>query len=94
MQFALEADQIACQDPYRKSVSSLVCSSDAILIKPGQTATDEVSDVSAAYLDIVEVSTFLSGETLTVAFRFREIPETLTFNHADTLVNRMEYSWG
>ena len=94
VQFAGGADQIACHDSFRKSVSSLECSSDAVLIRPGQTATDEVSDVSAAYLDIVEVSTSLSGETLTVAFRFRDIPETLTFNRAGTLVNRMEYSWG
>ncbi len=94
VQFAGGADQIACHDSFRKSVSSLECSSDAVLIRPGQTATDEVSDVPAAYLDIVEVSTSLSGETLTVAFRFRDIPETLTFNRAGTLVNRMEYSWG
>jgi hypothetical protein len=94
IQFAVEADQIACHDPYRKSVSSLVCDWGAVLIRPGQTATDEVSDVSAAYLDIVEVGTFLSGETLTVAFRFRDIPETLTFNRASTLENRKEYSWG
>ncbi|MDE0463841.1 MAG: hypothetical protein OXH93_15600 [Caldilineaceae bacterium] len=94
VQFAGEADQIGCHDPYKKSAGSLVCSSGAVLIRPGQTATDEVSDVSAAYLDIVEVSTFLSGETLTVAFRFRDIPETLTFNRADTLENHKEYSWG
>ena len=94
VQFAGEADQIACHDSYKKSVSSLVCDWGAILIRPGQTATDEVSDTSAAYLDIVEVSTFLSGETLTVALRFRDIPETLTFNHADTLANHKEYSWG
>ena len=94
MQFPGWADQIACHDPYKKSVSSLVCNSDAVLIKPGQTATDVVSDVSAAYLDIVAVSTSLAGETLTVAFRFRDMPETLTFNRAGTLENHMEYSWG
>jgi len=48
VQFAGEADQIACHDPYKKSVGSLMCSSDAVLIRPGQTATDGVSDVSAA----------------------------------------------
>ncbi|MCY3935873.1 MAG: hypothetical protein OXG09_07785, partial [Chloroflexi bacterium] len=94
VQFAGNADQIGCHDPYKKRVSSLVCDWGAVLIKPGQTAIDEVSDVSAAYLDIVEVSSFLSGETLTVAFRFRDIPETLTFNHSGTLANRKEYSWG
>ncbi len=94
IQFAVEADQIGCHDSYRKNVSYWGCSSGETLIKPGQTATDEVSDVSAAYLDIVEAGTSLSGETLTVAFRFRDIPETLTFNRTGTLVNLMEYSWG
>ena len=88
------ADQIACHDSYKKSVSSWGCSSGAVLIKPGQTAIDDVSDVTAAYLDIVEVSTSLSGETLTVAFHFRDIPETLTFNRTGILENYMEYMWG
>ena len=94
VEFAGEADQIACHDSYKKSVGSWGCSSDAVLIKPGQTAIDEVSDVSAAYLDIVEVSTSLAGETLTAVFRFRDIPETLTFNRTGTLENHKEYSWG
>ncbi|MDE0196691.1 MAG: hypothetical protein OXK78_00765 [Caldilineaceae bacterium] len=94
VQFAGGADQIACHDSYRKSVGSWGCGSGAVLIRPGQTATDEVSDVSAAYLDIVEVNSFLSGETLTVSFRFRDIPETLTFNRKSTSTNSMEYSWG
>ena len=88
------ADQIGCHDSYKKSVGSWGCSSGAVLIKPGQTAIDDVSDVTAAYLDIVEVSTSLSGETLTVAFHFRDIPETLTFNRTGILENYMEYMWG
>ena len=94
VQFAGGADQIGCHDSYKKSAGSWGCDSDAVLIRPGQTATDEVPDVSAAYLDIVEVSTFLAGETLTVAFHFRDIPETLTFNRTGTSANSMEYSWG
>ena len=93
VQFAGEADQIACHDSYKKSLSFWECDSGAVLIKPGQTAIDEVSDVSAAYLDIVEVSTSLSGETLTAEFRFRDIPETLTFNRTGTSANLMEYMW-
>ena len=92
--FRGETDHIACHVPYSKSVTSWGCDSGAVLIKPGQTAYDDASDVTAAYLDIVEVSTSLSGETLTVAFHFRDIPETLTFNRTGTLVNHMEYSWG
>ena len=94
VQFVGGADQIACHDSYRKSVGTWGCDWGAVPIWPGQTATDGVSDVPAAYLDIVEVSTSLSGETLTAAFRFRDIPETLTFNRTGTLVNHMEYSWG
>ena len=94
VQFAGEADQIACHDSYKKSVSFWGCDFGAVLIKPGQTAIDEVSDVTVAYLDILEVSTSLSGEILTAVFRFRGIPETLTFNRAGILENHMEYSWG
>ncbi|MYJ78923.1 MAG: hypothetical protein F4047_12445 [Caldilineaceae bacterium SB0670_bin_27] len=94
VQFAGGADQIACHDSYRKSAGAWGCNSGAVMITPGQTATDEVFDVSAAYLDIVEAGTSLSGETLTVSFRFRDIPETLTFNRTSTSTNSMEYSWG
>ena len=93
VEFAGEVDQIACHDSYKKSVSSWGCDSGAALIRLGQTAIDDVSDVTAAYLDIVEVSTSLSGETLTVEFRFRDIPETLTFNKTGTSPNSMEYMW-
>ncbi len=92
--FRGETDHIACHVPYSRSVRSRGCDSGAVLIKPGQTAFDDASDVTTAYLDIVEVSTSLSGETLTAVFRFRDIPETLTFNRTGTLVNHMEYSWG
>ena len=94
VQFVGGADQIACHDSYRKSVGSWGCDAGAVMIRPGQTAADELSDVSAAYLDIVEAGTSLSGETLTVSFRFRDIPETLTFNRKSTPTNSMEYSWG
>ena len=94
VQSAGGADQIACHDSYRKSVGSWGCDAGAVMIRPGQTATDELSDVSAAYLDIVEAGTSLSGETLTAAIRFRDIPETLTFNRKNTSTNSMEYSWG
>lgn len=94
LQFAGEADQIACHDSYKKSVISWACSAGTVPIRPGQTAADEVSDVNAAYLDIVEVSTSLAGETLTAALHLRDIPETLIFNRTGTLENRKEYSWG
>ena len=70
------------------------CTDDEPTVAPGKTATDDVSDVSAPYLDISKVSTSLSGEVLTVMFRFRDIPETLTFNRTGTSANSMEYMWG
>ena len=69
------------------------CTDDAPTVAPGTTATDDISDVSAAYLDISKVSTSLLGETLTVMFHLRDIPETLTFNRTGTSANSMEYMW-
>ena len=87
------SDEVGCHFPQSPSPTSSQCTDDEPTVAPGQTATDDVSDVSAAYLDIVEVSTSLSGETLTVEFRFRDIPETLTFNRTGTSANSMEYMW-
>ena len=87
------SDEVGCRAPQSPSPTSSQCTDDEPTVAPGQTATDDVSDVSAAYLDIVEVSTSLSGETLTVEFRFRDIPETLTFNRTGTSANSMEYMW-
>ena len=70
------------------------CTDGDATVAPGQTATDDVSDVFAGYLDIVEVSTSLAGEMLTVEFHLRDIPETLTFNRPGTSASSMEYSWG
>jgi len=78
--------------PSRDAAPSL-CTDDEPAVTPGQTATDDLSDVSAAYLDIAKVSASLTGEMLTVMLRFRDIPETLTFNRTGTRANSMEYMW-
>ena len=78
--------------PSRDAAPSL-CTDDEPAVTPGQTAADDLSDVSAAYLDIAKVSATLSGEMLTVMLRFRDIPETLTFNRTGTRANSMEYMW-
>ena len=62
-------------------------------VRPGDTLTDAVSDVPAAHIDITEVETSLSGESLTVVFHLRDLPETLTFNRTSTSANSMEYMW-
>ncbi len=75
------------------SASPTQCTDGDSTVVPGQTAIDDVSDVSAGYLDIVEVSTSLADGMLTVEFRFRDIPETLTFNKTGTSASSMEYGW-
>ena len=93
VQFAGEADQIACHDPYSKSVGPSGCDSGVALIRPGQIVTDEIEGATDSYVDITEVNTSLSGETLTVVFHLKDVPETLTFNRTGILENRMEYAW-
>ena len=44
-------------------------------------------------MDITKVSTSLSGETLTVVFHLRDVPETLTFNRTGISENFTEYAW-
>ena len=59
----------------------------------GESVSDDVSDALAAHMDITEISTSLSGETLTAVFHFRDVPEALTFNRAGVPGDRLEYSW-
>ena len=91
--FAGEADQLACHDPYGKSLEPRGCSSGAALTGPGQTVTDEIEGASPSHVDITKVSTSLSDETLTVVFHLRDVPETLTFNRTGISENYMEYGW-
>ena len=93
VQFAGKADQIACHDPYSKSVGPSGCDSGVALIRPGQIVTDEIEGATDSYVDITKVNTSLSGETLTVVFHLKDVPETLTFNRTGILENRMEYAW-
>ena len=93
VQFAGEADQIACHDPYSKSVGPSGCDSGVALIRPGQIVTDEIEGATDSYVDITKVNTSLSDETLTVVFHLKDVPETLTFNRTGILENRMEYAW-
>ena len=69
------------------------CSSDEAMITPGQTVTDDASDALAAHIDITAVTTALSGETLTVVFHLRDVPETLTFDRTGVAAGIMEYNW-
>ena len=86
-------DEVGCHAAHSQKAPASQCTADEPTVAPGQTATDDVLDVSAAYLDIVEVNTSLSGEILTVVFHFRDIPETLTFNRTNTSAESIEYMW-
>ena len=92
-QFPGDFDQLACHDPYSKSLEPRGCDSGAALAVPGQTVTDEIEDATASHVDITKVSTSLSGETLTAVFHLRDLPETLTFNRTGISEYYMEYGW-
>ena len=69
------------------------CSS-AALISPGDSAADEVSDVTAPHIDIVSVTTSMpEWRILTVTFQLRDLPETLDFNRPGVGEGEIEYKW-
>ena len=86
-------DHVTCHAPYRTYLGPLQCGSGGVAITPGQTVADQSGDAKQGYIDIIEVSSTLSGEKLTVVFHLRDVPETLTFNRSGILENLMEYSW-
>lgn len=64
------------------------------LISPGDTAADEVSDVTAPHIDIVKVTTSMPAwRTLTVTFQLSDLPETLDFNRPGVDEGEIEYKW-
>ncbi len=74
---------------------------------PGSSATDSPADVTtmfasdsgppgetpSGHVDITEINSSLSGETLTVVFHLAEVPETLAFNRTGVDAGAMEYRW-
>ena len=93
-----EEDWVECHDPFSMGLrawpapSSNQCDTDEA-VRPGQGIVDEATDALAAHVDVTEISTSLSGETLTVVFHFRDVPETLTFDRTGVPANVTEYSW-
>ena len=69
------------------------CDSDDTMIAPGQTVNDGVTDTLPAHMDITQISTTLTGETLAVVFHLRDIPETLEFNREGVRDDMLEYLW-
>ena len=87
-----ESDAVGCQEPPSILTSSSQCDSDEA-VTPGESVLDDVSGALAGHMDVTEISTSLSGETLTVVFHFRDVPETLTFDRTGVPDSAMEYSW-
>ena len=54
---------------------------------------DPVEDYLPAYIDVVSLNYYITGETLVAELVLRELPETLPFNRPHVQVNRMEYKW-
>ena len=69
------------------------CDSEDAMIAPGQTVNDGVTDTLPAHMDITQISTTLTGETLAVVFHLRDIPETLEFNREGVPDDMLEYLW-
>ena len=86
------SDEVGCQEPPGLLTSSSQCDVDGA-VTPGESVSDDVSDTLAAHVDVTEISTSLSGETLTVVFHLRDVPEELTFNRTGVLESAIEYSW-
>ena len=86
------SDAVGCHAPPRPITPSSPCDADQG-VTPGQSVIDAVSDALAAHLDITEIKTSLAGETLTVVFHLRDVPETLTFDRSGVPENVTEYSW-
>ena len=68
-------------------------SSDESAAKPGHSVTGDVSHELVGHIDIRDVTTALDGETLTVTFLLRDVPETLTFDRTGVPAHALEYNW-
>ena len=97
--FPGESDWIECHDPLSKSLrawlfpSSSQCDTDEAVTGRAKASLTMSTDALAAHMDVTEISTSLSGETLEVVFHFRDVPETLTFGRTGVPDNVTEYSW-
>ena len=86
-------DQLECHLPMNPILFPAPCGTGKAMIKPLQTIADNVSDELPAHVDIIGVSTALSGETLAVVFHLRDVRETLLFNRVGVREGLHEYSW-
>ncbi len=85
-------EMVGCLSPVPVTYEA-PCDSDDTMIAPGQTVNDGVTDTLPAHMDITQISTTLTGETLAVVFHLRDIPETLEFNREGVRDDMLEYLW-
>ena len=56
-------------------------------------ALDDVSHELVGHIDIRDVTTEVDGDTLTVDFLLRDVPEMLTFDRTGVPAHALKYSW-
>ena len=64
-----------------------------LALNPGESADDPVAMNIPGYVDIVRIETTLDGETLTVTFHLRELPDQLEFSRKGAASDSPEYMW-
>ena len=73
--------------------ASFQSSFDGSEVTPGQSVSEDVSHELVGHIDIRDVTPTVGGETLTVTFHLRDVPETLTFDRTGVPAHALEYSW-
>ena len=86
-------DQLECHLPMNPFLYPASCGTGETMIKPLQTLDDELSAELPAHVDLIGISTALSGETLAVIFHLRDVPETLVFDREGVGERAYEYRW-
>ena len=86
------SDEVGCLVAPALGTAPSLCDSGGAF-RPGRSSTDDLSLALAAHVDVTEISTSLCGETLTVVFHLRDVPETLTFGRTGVPEKAIGYSW-
>ena len=100
------SDRVGCPPSLSWAELPPLCGAVEVLT-PGSSATDAPGDVTevmrpvsgpsaeltTSHVDLTEVNSSLSGETLTVVFHLADVPETLAINRTGVDANTMEYRW-
>ncbi len=87
------AEEVGCFTRFGFGQSILKNSSDEPAAVQGHSVGDDVPHELVGHIDIRDVMTALDGETLTVTFLLRDVPETLTFDRTGVPEDALEYSW-